>query len=1113
MSHNKYIRTVRIFLKDAFASSTSYGIYALSFVGDTTADSPTITNIPDTTGVVDGLYVRISAGFAQSPTGLYRVVSHTSTTITVANNAWSTESGVTVSQQSEIRWSEDPTSFGSGEVTAVTNWGGQILVTAMEHGLIEADEGSSIEISGTTIYDGIWLLVSVEDTNNFILNAVYTENYSGSATWENLDIQWKYGMIGGISASKESGDFRNGGCVTNHEGLSVDVQNGSQFLKYMESKGIVLDGCKAVVSEFVGEEWDSKSVETVNILTGEVDKVVSDEQKLSIEIKNTYYDRGEVNLSSIDTPKPVVTFGEFLPSINAFDPLISEALAKLVRRSDEIVRIYSNADFATGSQLYYEITHFPVVQLENDVDGVPSRVYFQIKGVSIYGPKGGGGILYDNTIMEVVDGDGKGQFVLVDSFDNGGPDNRVLCKIKTVFKEDLSASGDTRSWVRFFTVDRSYVLDSAWPCAGFIDKDGASIANNAELYLFENDLYTRFSDYSYEFSTVADKNEVLLRINNCSDDRDKVWNFLILPVKDLSLINSSTLNEWGQLGDYYYKLFNGAYINKATPPSGFLSSPGSGIEDPDHVYDKDGATYGQFNPSFYNPSATAVKIVKAYKFTTPDLPRGLDPEGFYLAANINIHCEEGGSSTNGKFFIEVYKWPGLAFQKTVDVVSRDMDALGLNRAAGYGIRSLPDYYYNPYLSTKDFFFLKDGTASAYYWFGYENMKINGLCKQNYDEFRTIGLFVQIPLTFDAWYHLRERFYELAILADLGTANVGKELWTSAKGRTYDDTWGGRRIAANIIDDPVDVIEHLCRLKNWGDNVGGLEYSDQALIKTSGAGSFDSTALNKIRDYSPAFQLFDSSRMIVNDLIRRFCETYGLCSRVDSDGYECLEAIWEPQDGCDELTFRDLKGPIEDIEGVDQEGVYCQPEMKYCYDYGKGEYTQVLKITKLENEFCDSSCYLGYGSESEGPAVWEYCKNLRRKYRKTGQPPADWVEQPFVRKYEDAVRLMWEKLFRMEKSKRLRVYFPYAIGRKWFVGKHIYLTVPDGYLFLYKKELVIEDIEKDKDGDLVTVKCINIRDFGYDRVQQLAVGNSADEEPQEMAVENSVDEEVQRIGGI
>src|SRR5690606_15731078 len=82
-------------------------------------------------------------------------------------------------------------------------------------------------------------------------------------------------------------------------------------------------------------------------------------------------------------------------------------------------------------------------------------------------------------------------------------------------------------------------------------------------------------------------------------------------------------------------------------------------------------------------------------------------------------------------------------------------------------------------------------------------------------------------------------YELALVFEK-SLDIKSFIFARFVGLAFPSTWGGRKTAGNLIQSPVDILEHVKREQNWSDNSG------IALIKTSGDGSFDDSSLAEVK---------------------------------------------------------------------------------------------------------------------------------------------------------------------------------------------------------------------------------------------------------------------------
>ena len=112
---------------------------SLSLSGNTASGSAIISSIASTIGIVDGSFLTVSKGFPSTKTH-YKILSHTTTTVTVDTNATSTESSATVVQQADIT---DKVVQDFVTDAIVENWldsvDNEMLALAAEHNLTDEE--------------------------------------------------------------------------------------------------------------------------------------------------------------------------------------------------------------------------------------------------------------------------------------------------------------------------------------------------------------------------------------------------------------------------------------------------------------------------------------------------------------------------------------------------------------------------------------------------------------------------------------------------------------------------------------------------------------------------------------------------------------------------------------------------------------------------------------------------------------------------------------------------------------------------------------------------------------------------------------------------------------
>jgi hypothetical protein len=165
-------------------------------------------------------------------------------------------------------------------------------------------------------------------------------------------------------------------------------------------------------------------------------------------------------------------------------------------------------------------------------------------------------------------------------------------------------------------------------------------------------------------------------------------------------------------------------------------------------------------------------------------------------------------------------------------------------------------------------------------------------------------------------------YDLALRLDL-TININDFVpFISCKGREYLDTWGSRKTAGNLIENPVDVLEGVLR-----DELGVVA----ADIRTA---LFD-TANTARSAWKCAGQLVDSTRS--EDVIDEMAENAALAYWIDTDGQESVRALGYSATPDKTIRTRDVKlGSIE-LDYTSRDEIINDFTVNYGYNPAAEEY--------------------------------------------------------------------------------------------------------------------------------------------------------------------------------
>lgn len=281
---------------------------------------------------------------------------------------------------------------------------------------------------------------------------------------------------------------------------------------------------------------------------------------------------------------------------------------------------------------------------------------------------------------------------------------------------------------------------------------------------------------------------------------------------------------------------------------------------------------------------------------------------------------------------------------------------------------------------------------------------------------------------------------------------------------YELQWNGgnvRYFSTDIIDDPVMLLEYIKRNQNWLDN------EDTALIKITGNGSFDDSELDELKALTIARQFHNYEDVWTDTLVKSICETFYLVSRHDSDGYECVEYLFNESTISDIITIDDIiPGTIGAVEEPNAENVFVEPFVNYGYDYGTSKFKSSLKITGVtENSEWSSSLTPGF-TGNDGEAPWSKCRANYLKYRHVEKIQSNMTDQYWVVDYDTALWKITKMIDLMTKcSFSFSVH--YEKGRNYYIGQHLSIQFPHETNDITIRSC-IHKLSKHKQGNRVNV---------------------------------------------
>lgn len=908
-----------------------------------------------------------------------------------------------------------------------------------------------------------------------------------------VDLSWATGLLAknGIGDIKESGTCINGGSPANYDGTNFELINTAQWLLELKDLGIYLPGLTAEIWEFRGTEYDSDATSAEVIKTGIIENIDWGQQVISIPIKDARYKRNASIVGTVNT----VDFP------NADDDMIGKPIpatfgehdyAKFIRPSSK-ERIINESELYGGSGTGPEyLESFPVTYHGGTLN-ITVKTTIDDEVVSTYP---------DDWYIFIVSGTGKGECAKIAGYFATAYNVYFTIDRYLLSTLNVDTTSSDRSWAQIKQISGEFCSDH-FKCEGFKDENGVIITAHPLLYTYDNQ-FSRIAEYGVNIDTSETNNNKAIIQPKYSENNNpfNLNSFIIKPCSGLSLIENTSGDSGleGYIGAAgiadYNKICSGLWCHS----SYYQLSTTLNLSNSANAYDRDDSSYGlaEFDETaFYTGSNRSLYMI-GLEFTLPIIPDGYDFTECYLL--LKLKSKVSTNSSLGMRMFDLGTW--------IEIIQKRFDSSGtkiLNQSS-YGdkyfdimnlstIDCMLDDYTIPARTNNDLYFnLMPETETIYgvsgrygTLKGHTIFKITAVDKYEYGSIRKSAIILHrdIGSYNDSGKNLNDfiRFYELSVAFKM-SQTIDKNIYSAFNGRIFNDTWNTRKTAANLIENPVDILEHACRLQDWSETgetgtKWGKEYATSALIKTGSVeGSFDSSALNTLTDQTPAFQIDNERDGTTDEIKKLMCRIYDLCTYVDPDGTECVETL-ELTDPAETVTFDDIKqgaeiGPIQEplIENI-----FCEPVCNYEYNYGSGEYGKSLRVYNIQNYVKGDNwdeCSSGFANQTDAESVLDIYYALWLKYRSVEQCPADFSDCLPIVTYADALSYLVRKGGGMDLRSLPGVQIDYEKGYEYHYAKHVQFNHPiTGNADV---ECVIESVEKSKNNNRVTLDLLILEDI-------------------------------------
>lgn len=966
----------------------------------------------------------------------------------------------------------------------------------------------------------------------------------------------------GISAIKENADWQQCGAPVQYDGLTLLLVDTNQLFLRLKELGVKFTGLTVELHEFVGTEADSDAVEDKVLFTGVCEDPTWTETILEIPVKNNNYKRRALMATVINNTKygnylkandnkngqiVPITLGRFFPdAVNSS----SNQLAKFIRTS-ELKTVVTNDDGGGNYCDPVDTMIFPII----GVDGSSPYLIYKVKfGTNVHGTWPlSTNYLAGKYIQVVVGGSSDntsfvGKYRKISHSAIDGTDDTVLyVTLESFFEKDLSgnstATAINNAWVNISDIPFEYSSD-VWPCKGFLDEAGLVIASpdyprlavydsslnreaksEEDVYASDGAIIGRTSpavcqdgfvfipNYGYSITSATEKNKFEIDLKLFKDSPDKMSTFSIFPCENITKYIADTLDKY--VDSSRVKIQNG---NNFYSASGYFTgiTINSDAGNVSNAYDRNDST--SFEQSV--GSTQNIDLWTALQFNLPLTKILIDYDKYYIGINYKSKTSLPHNAVytlhEGDIRIYMERFMGsiipiVAYADSNNKYYADESNIELYLQPYSTIVDLPDYYYlvrNHTDNNRAFYFQIPTTAAYRNISGYNLFEIPSVSnKDNLKSIYQLTFTHGVNISSNAYpINISRYLYEIALICEK-TISISENIFAMFAGRVFNDTWGSRKTATDLMLNPIDWIEHAKRLQNWkeiGDvKVYGKEYSPNALIKLdANEGSYheDNTLLDGVRAMRPALQIFDENLAWTDEFTKNMCEQFFLCTRQDSSGYECIHYL-DPQntdetESAVSVTFADIIGDVGTTEEPKSQTVYCEPFINYAYNYGSSKFDKQLRILNTAD-----AAWVGTGTEvspqyaagsgwhaeytpgftgTDGHALWTACHALWLKFRTLEQPPSTLTDSKPVVLYVDAVKKMTDWIAWMGKS-RTSFTVPYTFvsggiqARDWHVAQKIKFCHPhktNGWAI----NCLIEKIEKDKHSGTVKVDVIQLEDI-------------------------------------
>lgn len=653
-----------------------------------------------------------------------------------------------------------------------------------------------------------------------------------------------------------------------------------------------------------------------------------------------------------------------------------------------------------------------------------------------------------NMFLHSIEGDNSGKVRPIEKIIHA-KDLWYIVRLAKYFSDNLAADPDEpTTWVSIKAHDRTYAVDN-WKCQGFLDTDGSLIDSSddnplADVFSYEargaglvkgtgtesdpevvnvvtneEDLYL-LPSAGFKIVAGANDNSIIIQPIMYNRDIDKLSTFKVLPFRNLDLISSQDrFRSWFASDDTILGYGRDTWDYKADgvfrPSADDINVTWAINNDAGNVDNiSDRKTDSWAGSVAYNlplvGSPVGTHVLFGVEFEVPVEP-WFAYDNIYFAGHAKLELTSTGyKNLRGSSIL--FRTRRFVGGYSNAVANEHILDVGDPLTPLQTIRNVPDFYYITDPATKErYFYFSVDTGNEFS--GYENAEI-AQSAIGYESLYKGAIFISAweSVTPSTSGTIAATIEEAALVFEK-EVSLSEKLLTYFLGREYDNTWGGRVTAADLAQSPRRIYELICRMQDFGERGTmpsggwGSGYSSEALIKTSGAGSFDDATLAATLDtYSAARQIISYKNGRTDMLKQSICHEFFLAGYIDNNGYECLRKIptndLDFEAPTDLITFADIRAANStvDVQEPDPNNIFPEPFVRYNMNMATGEYESIIAVHNVTARNADGTP----GSTDDG----DLCFAANEAERLT----KGWIEDPDDALDGDSGQQLWERCVKL-----------------------------------------------------------------------------------------------------